>query len=433
MNRWTFPFAVAIALTFSTPSFSQTRIRISKESARRINVAVCLFENRGAGADGLDREMTNQLADDLLISGFFTPLPNNSFLQEAIDNDRRNGTTDLKEWASLGAEVVIKGGYSVSGDRITVDCGALSIGQAKQVYSRKYTKAKKQWPDLVHLIADEIVEALTGEKGLARTEIAFVSSDRGEKKICVMDASGHNWRQIKSGKGMALYPDWSPDGAGIAYTSYASGYPWAVYDNLETGERTVLSSQPGLNAFPAISPDGKWVALTLSKDGNNEIYKMTVGGKKPVRLTFGSANDCSPSWSPDGAQIAFTSDRRGSPQIYIMDADGNNVRRLTTRGNYNASPAWSPKGNLIAYTSQVEGNFEICAVDTGTGQVYQLTRGYGSDEEPAWAPDGRHLAYSSRQGGTTNLYTLDILNPADPVRLTSGKDCFSPSWGPYRK
>ncbi len=432
MNPRIFSLALACVLTCSSSVSAQTRIRISKEVAPRINVAVCLFENRGAGGENLAREMTNVLADDLLISGFFTPLPNNAFLQEAIDNDRRNGTTNLKEWASLGAEVVVKGGYTVSGDQVTVDCGAVSIGQAKQVYSRKYAKAKGQWPDVVHTMADEIVEALTGEKGLARTEIAFVSSDRGEKKICVMDASGHNWRQINSGKGMALYPDWSPDGTSLAYTSYASGYPWAVLDNLATGERTVLSSQPGLNAFPAISPDGKWVALTLSKDGNNEIYKITIGGKKPARLTYGSANDCSPSWSPNGSQIAFTSDRRGSPQIYIMDADGNNVRRLTTRGNYNASPAWSPRGNLIAYTSQIGGNFEICAVDTSTGQIYQLTRSPGSDEEPAWAPDGRHLVYSSRSGVTANLYTLDILNAAEPVRITSGKDCFSPSWGPHK-
>jgi TolB protein len=432
MNQLSFTVALVPALIFSSAVFAQTRIRIRKDAAPRINVAVCLLENRGAGGDNLAREMTNVLADDLLISGFFTPLPNNAFVQEAIENDRRTGTTNLKEWAALGAEVVVKGNYALSGDRITVDCGAISVGKAQQVYSRKFANVQNKWPDTIHTIADEIVEALTGEKGLARTEIAFVSSDRGEKKIYLMDASGHNWRQINSGRGMALSPDWSPDGAKLVYTSYASGYPWAILDDLSSGERAVLSSQPGLNAFPAVSPNGKWVALTLSKDGNNEIYKITIDGKKPARLTYGSANDCSPAWSPDGNEIAFTSDRRGTPQIYIMDADGDNVRRLTTRGAYNASPAWSPRGNLIAYTSQIEGNFEICAIDVSTGETTQLTRNWGSDEEPAWAPDGRHLVYSSRQGGTTNLYTIDIQNP-EPVRITSGKDCFGPAWGPYKK
>jgi len=98
--------------------------------------------------------------------------------------------------------------------------------------------------------------------------------------------------------------------------------------------------------------------------------------------------------------------------------------------NYNTSPDWSPRGDLIAYTSRIKGSFEICTIDIRTGEVIRLTNNWNNDEDPSWAPDGRHLIYSSRQGGRTNLFVLDIANPR-PIQITTGKDCFSPAWGPY--
>ncbi len=433
-QKFGYKSALALTILLCLPPLlrAQTRIKVSKRYAPQIDIAITLFENRGPTDRKLSPQLTNLLMDDLYLSGFFTPLTNKEFIAEAEALDWKTGKINLQEWSSLGAEVVIKGAYRVSGGKIAIECRAIDVSRGKQVYGKKFSgRPLDDRRKVIHKIADEIVTVLTGERGLAQTEIAFVSTRGGEKKIYTMEASGHEWRRVNSGPGLALSPDWSPDGRQLVYTSYSSNFPWVFLDNLARGKRKVLSAQPGLNAFPAVSPDGRWVALTLSRDGNNEIYKMSIDGRKLQRLTYGRANDCSPAWSPDGRKIAFTSDRRGSPQIYVMNADGKNVRRLKVSGNYNTSPAWSPDGELIAYASLSGGNFEIYAVNVKTGEVTRLTKNRYDDEDPSWAPDSRHLVYASKRGRFTNLFALDIFNP-DPIQITRGEDCFSPAWGPYR-
>jgi len=419
-----------LLLIFPSPGRGQTRIRVSGLYAPQLSVAVVDFEPRPGATRSLGAQMADLLLDNLLISGFFTPVDNPGFIADAEAVDRRTGKINLAEWRAIGADVVVKGSVSETGDTVTIECRAVSVSQGRQVYSKGYRETKSRWRKVILTMADEIVFALTGERGLSQTEIAFTSTRDGEKKVYRMEASGNNWRMIDSGRGLALYPAWSPDGRSLAYTGYAYSFPWIFLDNLATGKRRVLSAQPGLNAFPAISPDGRWVAFSLSKDGNTEIYKMRMDGTGITRLTNHRANDCSPAWSPDGRRIAFTSDRAGGPQIYLMDADGRNVRRLTRRGSYNTSPDWSPRGDLIAYTSRLNGYFDIFTINVNTGEVVRLTEAGSHDEDPSWAPNGRHLVYSSRRGGGTSLFIIDSLNPR-PVRITGGQDCFSPAWSPY--
>ena len=425
-----FIFALVSPVTSAT---GKTRlITISGRYASQMRLAVDLFVPEVSGNQKLGTEMTNLLIDDLLISGFFQPVENKTFLAQASSLDRKTGKINLKEWISLGVEILIKGSYRVADDMITIQCRALRVLRGEQVYGKKYTGDISRWREIIHTIADEIVLSLTGSPGLARTEIAFVSLDAGEKKIYRMEAAGHKWRRIDTGPGFALFPEWGPDGNNIYYTSYRSGFPWIYRDNLETGKRTVISRRPGLNAFPAVSPDGRWILFTLSRDGNNEIYRIRLDGSGLRRLTYSRANDCSPAWSPDGRKIAYTSDRTGSPQIYIMDNDGKNSRRITRKGSYNTSPAWAPRGDLLAFSSRIGGDFELKTINLRTGESKVLTNNRADDEDPSWAPDGRHLVYTSRNGQFSNLYILDILNP-DPVRITSARSCQSPAWSPYKK
>ncbi len=417
-------------LALAAPAGAVERIKVSKQFAGQLKLAVPLFSGQGEEGARQAPSLTNLLIDDLILSGYFAKVENRQFVEEAERMDRSTGRINLKEWAATGADFLIKGNFSAAGGSLRIGCQVTDLRQGRNVYNQAYSIAADSWRQVIHRLADEITWALTGEKGLARTRIAFVSSDHGERKIYAMDGCGQDWRKIDSGRGIAINPDWTPDGRALVYTSYASGFPWIFYDNLDTGRRTVVSSFPGLNAFPAVSRDGKWLAFTLSKDGNNEIYKMRTDRTGLQRLTFSRGNDCSPSWSPDGSRIVFVSDRGGTPEIYIMDAEGKNPRRLPAGGGYNTSPAWSPRGDMIAFTSRKGGKFQIQLYNPTSGSLEQLTRDSWNNEDPSWAPDNRHLVYSSRRGGGTNLFVIDILNP-EPIQLTQGRDCTSPSWGPY--
>jgi Tol biopolymer transport system component len=100
---------------------------------------------------------------------------------------------------------------------------------------------------------------------------------------------------------------------------------------------------------PDWSPDGARIAYVSGEDGNPDIHVMDADGTNKVQLTTYPFSDYDPAWSPDGTRITFVSFREGegSRQIYVMDAVPesplNRPVRLT--GTLNASeetPDWQP-------------------------------------------------------------------------------------------
>jgi len=315
----------------------------------------------------------------------------------------------LKQAVELGVKVLVWGKIGTRDpdyllDRFVYDGGSDGIGSGK-----RYVGSVSLLRQITHRLADELVARYTGEPGIARTRIAYVSEQKGARELFVMDYDGHAVRQLTSDGFLNLTPQWSPDRQFLVFTSYQSRTRQNIeLVNLSTGKRSPLVSLAGLNITPALSPDGTKLAFATSQDGNAEIYTMEMQTKALQRLTIHSAGDLSPSWAPTGNEIAFTSDRGGGPQIFLMSADGSNVRRLTFDGDYNAAPAWSPRGNWIAYVCRSEQqNYKICLVSPDGQKRAQVTSGAGIDDSPSWSPDGRHIAFSSTSGGKTQIYMIN--------------------------
>ena len=98
--------------------------------------------------------------------------------------------------------------------------------------------------------------------------------------------------------------------------------------------------------YPEWSPDGQQIAFTSDRDGNFDIYVMNADGTNPINLTNHLAEDSSPAWSPDGTRIAFQSIRDGNFDIYVMAADGANPINLTNHPAEDSGPAWGPAPTL---------------------------------------------------------------------------------------
>lgn len=415
-----------MALVVAPAAAPEVHLSITKGFGEKVTVAVPLF--RGSAGSVAPADMRAVLSADLRHSGYFSTVENLAFVDEVEADDRRAGRVQFSEWLTLGAEVLVKGEVSVRGDEMVLEAQVFDLAAGRSIFSRRYVSQPAQWRAAVHELADDIVRHLTGERGIARTKIAFVSNVTGTKEIYVMDYDGENARRVTRDGLASLYPSWFADNGSIAYTRFRGSGQEGMAVDVRTGVARRLTSFPGLNAFISVSPKGNELAMALSKDGNPEIYRLRSDGSDPRRLTYGASTESSPCWSPDGRRIVFVSDRSGSPQIYTMSAAGGAEERLTYQGTYNTSPSWSPKGDLIAYTARVEGIYQICTVDVDAKRVVQLTTGPGNKEDPSWAPDGRHVVYSVRSRGKTDLYMLDI-HDLVPVRLTTGAgDHESPAW-----
>lgn len=348
-----------------------------------------------------------------------------------LNGDLEKNVGQLKPLTDNGISVVLWGNLAPRDADLVME-GYVFDG-SEEVFGKRYAGSSSALRLMAHRLADELVNRYTGESGIARTKIAYVSQKGRTRELYVMDYDGFASRQISSDGFLNLMPRWSPDRRSLVYASYREDRTKQELHviQLETGRRDVLISHPSLNMTPAISPDGTRLAFSSSREGNTEIHVFDPKTKVLSQLTVHPAGDLSPSWSPTGQEIVFTSDRSGRPQLYIMSADGSNVRRLTYEGDYNAAPAWSPRGNWIAYVCRMEGShFKLCVISPDGQKRKQLTAGTGLDDSPSWSPDGRHVTFSSLLDGKSHIYMIHS-DGTGLEQLTSGSAHDSdPTWSP---
>jgi TolB protein len=272
---------------------------------------------------------------------------------------------------------------------------------------------------------------------VAGTEIAFISDRSGEREVYVMDADGGRQRPATRGQSIKAFPDWTPDGGAILYTSYGERAMPGLYLT-SRGEYSpgpilggILSRQPKYRGV--FNPSGSSLAVVSSLGGSTAIYRVDRDGGNLRRLTRGGSINISPSWSPDGEQIAFVSDRSGSPQIYIMGSDGRGVRRLTFNGSYNTGASWSPDGRWIVYETRIEGQFDIWLIDPSGETNLPIVSHPRSDEAASWSPDSRKITFSSKRRGRSDLYVVDV-DGQNLRRLTRQQgENLQPAWGPFAR
>lgn len=246
------------------------------------------------------------------------------------------------------------------------------------------------------------------ESGRLRSE----SDPDNLSDLFIMNADGTGQRHLVRGSSAT----WSPDGKHIAFHASASGRGTmnrknpgsATSDsdifilNVEEAlkgkgkARNVTNNPETVDEDPDWSPDGATIAFTrygVNESHENptgsEIFLIDANGKNNAsRLTNNSEEERAPAWSPDGKHLAYTCKAGGSSfQACVMNADGTGFRALTT--NTGRSAAWSPDGRRIIFHHTVkDGETEdeqIFSVDLSGLDEKQLTSGSYSN---GWANPG---------------------------------------------
>ncbi len=424
-----------LCVAFYSNAKAELRIDVSGGYYEPMRIAVPEFSGRSAPEAELGKNIAKVIMDDLTSSGLFTEVDKGAFLENISSIA---AMPNFQNWSAIDVAALVQGAVEItSKDNIKVSFRLWDVYSSLQMEGKVMNSTPEGWRNIAHIIADNIYQRITGEKGYFNTRIVYIAEsgplNKRTKRLAVMDRDGANPKMLTDGNSLVLTPRFSPNMQQITYLSYHNDTPRVYLLTLDTGKQEVVGDFAGMTFAPRFSYSGDGLIFSMTNGGNSSIYSLDLDTKRTKRLTNYPAIDTSPSYSPDDERIVFNSDRSGNQQLYVMDKDGDNVERISFGEGQYATPVWSPRGDYIAFTKMKGGRFYIgVMLPDGTGERI-LAEGY-MIEGPTWAPNGRVLMYYRQnigdeygRGSSVKIYSVDITGYNEKRVPTKG-DASDPAW-----
>jgi dipeptidyl aminopeptidase/acylaminoacyl peptidase len=159
-----------------------------------------------------------------------------------------------------------------------------------------------------------------------------------------------------------------------------------VLDAAPTKDQQITSGDEWNDTDPQWSPDGARIAFVSDRTGqeyegghNTDVWVIVSSGGSLTKISDHAFEDDSPRWSPDGRQIVFAGKtaRREFPKLYIADAKGGAKSRLVV-DDLDLIPGglhWGPAPNNLRFESGFKGANQIFGVDLVARAVAPITHG----------------------------------------------------------
>jgi dipeptidyl aminopeptidase/acylaminoacyl peptidase len=195
--------------------------------------------------------------------------------------------------------------------------------------------------------------------------IAYKFNDSGwyddrRSHIWVIDLASSDAKQITEGDDWNdTDPQWSPDGARIAFVSDRTGHE---YD----GGR------------------------------NSDVWTIAATGGPLTKISTAEGPDNQPRWSPDAKSIAFVTaaGEEAPPQIMIASSGGGEASApYPSLDLIPTDLQWSNDGNSLYFDTGVKGEFQILRLDIAPRRLSQVTTGARAARSPSFAAKARRVAY----------------------------------------
>ncbi|WP_298360225.1 amidohydrolase family protein [Runella sp.] len=177
---------------------------------------------------------------------------------------------------------------------------------------------------------------------------------------------------------------------------------------------------------PVVSPDGKQVAFVALGD----LWLLTIGVPKPVKLTDDSYYETDPAWSPDGKKLLFSADRTGNMDLYTLELSTRKVTQLTQTADDEYQASWLADGKKIAFLKQGLRNTlavgtMLQIMDLATGATKAVYKPMFQPGQPSWSPNGKYVllaaleAYSAKFREGVSKFLLVNSESGQAVGMTT--------------
>jgi serine/threonine protein kinase len=145
-----------------------------------------------------------------------------------------------------------------------------------------------------------------------------------------------------------IYPQWTHDGARIAFGTRTGTIFWKPSDG--SGAREELGRGEYARYPSSFSPDGtSMLFVEIHPSRRRDIWLMPLVGERRARPVLSTdADEWGARFSPDGRWVAYVSDETGRDEIFIRPIDSAGGRkRLSSDGGID--PMWGPDGRELFF------------------------------------------------------------------------------------
>jgi Tol biopolymer transport system component len=253
--------------------------------------------------------------------------------------------------------------------------------------------------------------------------IIYSSNRGGNFNLWQIATTGGAPERVTLGGRSLEEPSISRSGNRLAYQDWSSDTNIWRLDLFRAGEAApaaiITSTQWDWN--PQFSPDGAHIAFVSDRSGGAEIWISDRDGTQPVQLTsFSGPYVNTPRWSPDSRYLVFNAPVDGNTELYIIGKNGGLPRRLTQSPGEKRAASWSRAGSWIYYSSNRSGDWQVWRMPVDGGEAMQITSrgGFASFE----SPDGKWLYFTKQAmpglwrapaGGGEEALVFAELHPVD--------------------
>jgi serine/threonine-protein kinase len=216
----------------------------------------------------------------------------------------------------------------------------------------------------------------------------------------------------------------SGNGKQLAYVRIVShASVWVASTTLSSdGGKEVrqLTSGTPSDAYPNFSPDGARIAFSRMDGNKAHIFVMPSEGGIPQQITFLNSSDLGPVWSPNGRTIAFksTDDGQAWGRLRQVSAAGGSPRTLEQVQMITTTVdlAWAP-GSRILYSDRGK-DFQVLNPLTGEQRSLLEYGSLGGMRQAHMSPDGSQVAVTWNRSGD-GLWLIPIRKPSEATLLAA--------------
>jgi Tol biopolymer transport system component len=172
---------------------------------------------------------------------------------------------------------------------------------------------------------------------------------RETSDLWVTDIDAGTTRRLTDDGGDANDPQWSSDGATVAYSASAPGGKDVVTQPLSGGTARVLAARDGTQFPSDWLRDGSALLVTEEAGPNQHDILVQPADGSPARpYAATSADESAARFSPDGRWVAYTSDESGRAEVYVDAYPQPGRRRMISSGG-GVHPVWRGDGRELYY------------------------------------------------------------------------------------